>query len=160
VRYFHEEQTFGPWLLGAVLAVVGLPLLFLGVESLDRPVAVVPSIIAIAIFLPILAIFLATRLVVDVTGDEIRVAFHFLWPAQRIPVTVVRRAHVEHYDPLVQYGGWGVRFAFARGWAFTTGGHDGVLVETTDGKRVMIGSRRAPELEAAISRAVADHQAR
>ena len=42
------------------------------------------------------------------------------------------------------------------GWVFNTGGDEGVLVETTRGDRVMIGSQRAAELEAAIARAVAD----
>jgi len=49
-------------------------------------------------------------------------------------------------------GGYGVRLGF-RGWAFNVSGDEGVLVETTDGSRLMIGSRHPKELEAAITRA-------
>lgn len=51
-----------------------------------------------------------------------------------------------------------MRLSF-RGWAFNTAGSEGVLVETNAGKRVMIGSQRAAELEAAIARAVTERDA-
>jgi len=155
MSYFHEEQSFGPWLFWTLVAVVGIPVAFLAVESLFRPVPFVPSLIAIAIFIPIALVFFAARLVVDVTRDEIAVSFHLLWPTRHIPLASVERATAEWYNPLWDYGGWGVRYAFANGWSFNTGGHNGVLVRTTDGKRVMIGSRRAKELEVAIAKAVA-----
>jgi hypothetical protein len=160
VTYFHEEQAFSGMLLGALLALVVVPLAFLGFESTQRPVPLVGSLVAIAIFIPIAFIFFATKLVVDVTGNEVRVSFHFVWPTRHIPLAEVRRAQARRYSPLLDYGGWGVRYAFVRGWAFTTGGHDGVLVETTNGKKIMIGSRRAKELESAIARALAERQGR
>ena len=40
-----------------------------------------------------------------------------------------------------------------RGWAWSVSGDEGVLVETNDGSRLMIGTQRPNELEAAIERA-------
>jgi len=42
-----------------------------------------------------------------------------------------------------------VRLGF-RGWAFNVSGDEGVLVETNDGSRLMIGSQRPKGLEKAI----------
>jgi len=159
VSYYHEEQTFSALMIGAITAAVALPVAFILFEALIRPGFVVPSLAALLILVPILVLFLLARLVVDVDRDEIRIGFHFLWPTRRIPIISIRRARMEHYSPLFDYGGWGVRLS-PRGWAFTVGGHDGVLVETNDGKRVLIGSHRPQELEAAIARAIADRAGR
>src|SRR5438132_11985179 len=103
MSYFHEEQSFGPWLFWTLVAVVGIPLAFLAVESLFRPVPFMASLIAIAIFIPIALVFFAARLIVDVTRDEITVSFHLLWPTRHIPLACVDRATAERYRPLWHY---------------------------------------------------------
>src|SRR5882762_8869553 len=97
--------------VGAVGAVIVIPVSFILFEALFRPGLVVPSLAAIVIVVPILVVFLPARLVNDVDRDAIRVTFHFLWPTRRIPLADVRRAHVEHYSPLWDYGGYGVRLS-------------------------------------------------
>ena len=155
MTYFHEEQTFSRWIAWVIVALIGIPVAIALVESLVRPDVFFPSLMTIALFVAVAVLFFLARLVVDVDGDEIRISFHFLWPKRRIPLANIRSARAQHYSPLGAYGGWGVRFSW-RGWAFTTGGSDGVLVETNAGKRVMIGSHRAKELEAAIARALTE----
>jgi hypothetical protein len=98
------------------------------------------------------ALLLAASLETTVDREAITVAFHFLWPKRRIPISQVRKAEATKYSPLLDYGGYGVRLGF-HGWAFNVSGHEGVLVETKDGSHVMIGSQRPKELEAAIERA-------
>jgi hypothetical protein len=70
----------------------------------------------------------------------------------------VRSARATKYSPLL-WGGYGVHYALLRGWVFNNGGSEGVLVETNKGN-VMIGSRRAKELEGAIARAIAERSGR
>ncbi|MDP9251462.1 MAG: hypothetical protein M3O80_00520 [Chloroflexota bacterium] len=98
----------------------------------------------------VLLLFAFARLVVDVDRDAVTVAFRFLWPTRRIPIGQVRKAEAIRYRPFLDYGGYGVRRGF-RGSAYTVSGNEGVLVETNNGSRVMIGSRRPEELEAAIA---------
>lgn len=160
LTYFHEEQTFSRWIPAAILALIGIPVGAAAVESLFRPDVFFPSVGAIALFVPIGILFFLTRLVVDVTSDEIRIAFHLLWPTRHIRLEDIARAHATAYNALADYGGWGVRLGLRRGWAFNTGGTEGVLVETNDGTRIMIGSRRPRQLEAAITRALADRVGR
>ena len=61
----------------------------------------------------------------------------------------VRKAEAMKYRPFLDYGGYGVRLGL-RGWAWSVSGDEGVLVETNDGSRLMIGSQRPKELEAVI----------
>ena len=148
MTYFHEEQSFRQWWLWVLLAIAALPVavvLARGGPALE--VIVVPVVV-----LAIGALFAFARLVVDVDGDAITIAFHLLWPKRRIALASVRRAAATRYRPLIDYGGYGVRVGF-KGWAYNVSGAEGVLVETDDGARVMIGSHRPKELEAAIARA-------
>ena len=158
MSYFHEEQTFARWIPWVLVGIVAVPSAIAAAASPARPDAAYPTLAVILVFVIVAALFSAARLVVDVDRDRISVSFHFLWPTRRIGVADIRRAHATRYNALIDYGGWGVRLSF-KGWAFNTGGSEGVLVETNDGKRVMIGSRRATELEAAIGRAVAERGA-
>jgi len=54
------------------------------------------------------------------------------------------------YRPIAEYGGWGIRWSPANGMAYNVSGNMGVQLELTNGKRLLIGSQRAAELEWAI----------
>jgi len=72
VTYFHEEQSFRKWWLWVPLAIAALPVavvLARGGPALE--VIVVPVVV-----LAIGALFAFARLVVDVDGDAITIAFH------------------------------------------------------------------------------------
>jgi hypothetical protein len=149
VSYFHEEQQFRQWWLWALLAAAALPVIV--VVAIRGPVLSV--LIVPLLLLAVGALLAFARLVVDVDREAVTVAFHFLAPKRRIALSTVRRAQATKYRPLLDYGGYGVRLGF-RGWAFNVSGDEGVLVETNDGSRVMIGSQRPRELEAAIAQAI------
>ena len=151
MSYFHEEQRFWAAWVWVLLLTIDVP--FLIFTALTREWSLLAGVVIVS---AVAALFAIARLVVDVSVEEITVSFHFLWPTRRVRVADVKRAHATTYNSLLEYGGYGVRLG-PRGWAFNTGGDEGVLVDTNDGKRVMIGSRRAKELEVAIARAVAAH---
>ena len=149
MTYFHEEQRFRQWWIWVLLAVAAVPLLV--VVAIRGPALTV--LLGPLLLLAVGALLAFARLVVDVDGEAITVAFHFLWPKRRIPLADVRSAKATTYRPILDYGGYGVRLGF-RGWAFNVSGDEGVLVETNNGSRLMIGSQRAEQLEAAIARAM------
>jgi hypothetical protein len=152
VTYFREvqplrQQRFVVVILIVVAVVVLVSLRVSGGATLWA------AVIALGSLLLVTALFLAASLETTVDREAITIAFHFLWPKRRILISNVRNAEGTKYRPLLDYGGYGVRFGF-RGWAFNVSGDEGVLVETKDGSRVMIGSQRPKELEAAIARAM------
>ena len=148
MSYFHEEQRFWAAWVWVILLTLDLPIILV-VALTQEWVLLFGAIVASSIA----ALFAVAKLVVDVDPAAITVSFHFLWPTRRIAIADVKRAFATTYNSLLEYGGFGVRWG-PRGWAFNTGGDEGVIVETKDGKRVMIGSRRSKEFEAAIAKAV------
>ena len=56
---------------------------------------------------------------------------------------------MRRYNPLLEYGGWGVRLG-PKGWGYMTSGKEGVQLRLRKGLPVLIGSARPRELEAAI----------
>jgi len=54
------------------------------------------------------------------------------------------------YRPIWEYGGWGIRCGFGKGKAYNVSGNKGVQLVFKSGKRLLIGSQRAEELEEAI----------
>lgn len=56
---------------------------------------------------------------------------------------------VRRYRPLLEYGGWGIRWGL-KGRAYNVSGNQGVQLVFKDGKRLLLGSARPNELEVAI----------
>jgi len=159
VTHYHEEQQFRqPWLL-VLLMALAIPAVIVAIDvAVRQPALLLPALLlGPGVIAAIALLFALARLVVDVDRDVITVAFHFLWPKRQIRIPEVRKAEATKYSPLLDYGGYGVRLGF-RGWAWSVSGDEGVLVETNDGSRLMIGSRRPKELEAAIAKARKERQ--
>ncbi|MEO8347923.1 MAG: hypothetical protein ABI610_03345 [Acidobacteriota bacterium] len=76
---YNETQSFSPWIVALVLAVVVL-----------------------------LGAVLLMRLTTTVTPDAISVKHGFLYRT-RIPLSDVARAEAVEYSPIRDYGGWGIR---------------------------------------------------
>jgi hypothetical protein len=69
-----------------------------------------------------------------------------------IPLEEIARWETRTYRPLLEYGGWGIRCGW-KGMAYNVSGNRGVQLEFSNGKRLLIGSKRPEELAAAISQA-------
>ena len=70
----------------------------------------------------------------------------------RIPVGDIVAASACTYRPLLDYGGWGIRFGRG-GRAYSMVGDQGVQLVMRDGSRILIGSQRPEALAGAICRA-------
>ncbi len=57
----------------------------------------------------------------------------------------IKYYEIRKYNPILEYGGWGIRYAFKRGWAFTVGGNIGLQIVTNDDKRILFGTNE-PEI--------------
>ena len=54
------------------------------------------------------------------------------------------------YSAVKEYGGWGIKGWSQQKVAYNVSGNEGVELTLRDGRRVMLGSQRAPELAQAI----------
>lgn len=93
---------------------------------------------------------------VQVDGQALSVRFSPLW-GTRIPLSDVTSCEPRTYRPILEYGGWGVRYSpFGRGWAYNVSGNRGVHLVLSNGRRVLVGSRRPEALADAINAARRD----
>jgi hypothetical protein len=95
--------------------------------------------------------FLYLRLIVTVTAESVDIHYR---PLTRRTIHVADITHVEArtYSPLREYGGWGIR-GLGSNRAYNVSGNEGVELTLFDGRKVLLGSRRAEELAQAIAAA-------
>ncbi len=144
--FFEENQTFRqPWLWGLMLAVLA-GLLFALVTAQEGQIvllAVLGLQLATCLFL------LSLRMTVQVETDFLRIRFFPIW-TKTIPLTEIVQWEARRYRPIREYGGWGIRYSWSKGWAYNVSGNQGVQLELANGQRILIGSQRAEELARAI----------
>jgi len=158
---FSETQKFKQvWVWMLVGLVMGGSLLFLwygvyeqvylGHPFGDHPApngALVMGVVFETVMCIVIASILASiKLVVETRPDSIQVRF---FPFKKLEISYgnIREFQVRDYQPLKEYGGWGMR----RSWdgktkAFNMSGRRGVELFLLDGSKVIIGSQKADEL--------------
>lgn len=156
---FREEQSFPQLRLRITLAI---PPLILGGFTfwqvvLGHPIGKQPpsnaSLITLTIFLVIVYLRLVTvRLSTDVTPERIRVRMRGFWRERRLAPADIKSMKVITYDPIREFGGYGIRKT-RRGTVMIAGGRRGVRLELSSGGVVVIGSTKPDELLSAIRKA-------
>ena len=150
---FTEIQRFRQPLLLVVLALVAVPFWYLVVAHFvfGTTVEGAGALVVFWLFAGVLvpALVLALRLRTEVSPTGLRVRFP-PFVDREIPFAEIRRVQSRTYRPLREYGGWGIRWGGRGRMAYNVSGNKGVEVELTDGRSVMVGSRRADQLAEAI----------
>ncbi len=151
VQRLRQAWLVGLTLLPAFLAwYVFIAQVVLGQEVGNNPApdwAVWLILLLAGIGLPLLVF--SARLEVAVTDEGIAVRYSpFL--RRLIRFASVSSAEAVTYRPLLDYGGWGIRWSYCNGWAYNASGNHGVRLTLADGRRVLIGSQRPNELAEAI----------
>lgn len=162
---FREEQRFRqPWIwvllllsCGFVVWVTGygaVQQLLLGKPMGERPMSdtgvLITSLLSIGFTLALVYLFSTMALVVEVRTDVLVVHFR---PLRRRTVDYAEITRVEpcQYQPIRQYGGWGIRHGRG-GWAYNVSGNRGVKLHLSNGKHLLIGSQHDWQLAQAIEK--------
>ena len=147
---YHESQRFHGAILGLLVAAFVVVAVVTIVEVVaGRPAEVWLIVVGPLVVFVVAVLLSLSHLDVDVTDEGVTIAFRYVWPARRIGFSEIVGLEVRRYDPLLEYGGWGVRLG-PKGWGYMTGGDVGVQLRLRKGLPVLIGSARPQELEAAI----------
>lgn len=97
--------------------------------------------------------FYSIKLVTEVRNDGLYVRFYpFHLSFKSFPFETIRNCGIQTYDPIRDYGGWGIRYG-RKGEAYTIAGNRGVIFEFADRKKkekLMIGSRIPERLLEAV----------
>jgi len=93
-------------------------------------------------------LFYSMKLVTEVRSDGLYIRF-FPLTHQNITFEDITRCEVRTYNPIREFGGWGIRYGRGKK-AYNVSGNRGVQLELSNGKRLLIGSQRSEELARAI----------
>ncbi|HUB60785.1 MAG TPA: hypothetical protein VL978_08785, partial [Puia sp.] len=145
---FQEDQNFSQrWLLFLELFLWGafliLSLLLLLQKKVEPVVACLPFL-----FITVFLFFMRSlRLQTRITADSIS---YRLFPVQRrfrvIKKSEITELEVKSYEPIREYGGWGIRFG-KNGMAYTARGNKGIYIGFGSRKHILIGTSRPAEVE-------------
>ncbi len=156
---FSEKQKFGKWVHLIIFSILFFPIaVFLVTYKNDStekvPVeisAILPILLSagIPLILEILFLFLKLETKVINNGLYVRlfpvhIKFRTFTPEE------ISEAFARKYEPISEYGGWGIKGWRSNNKAYNTRGNEGVQLVFKNGKKLLIGSQKSQELENAI----------
>lgn len=110
-----------------------------------------PAVFLVALPLLLLLLFATMRLDTEIRTDGIYVRF---FPAGRqykkYAWEDLEQLFVRQYEPIREYGGWGIRGG-KHNRAYNISGNQGLQLIFKDKKRVLIGTKRPDELAALLA---------
>lgn len=147
---FAERQSFLSNRV-AVIAGLGAALVCGGaIYAAWRGAAATPAPMLSVVFLgAVFALLALGELRVEVRESALVVRLFPLTREHHFAWDTIRSCEARTYRPIVEYGGWGIRYGRS-GKAYNVHGDRGVQLEFHDGTRLLIGSQRADALAEAI----------
>ena len=156
---YRETQHFRQlWIWVLVLFISLLSLygvfqqLILGEPFGNNPAPDSVMVILAIIFGIGLPLFMfTTNLTTEVHSDGLYIRFFpFHLSFRSIAIEEIMGFEASTYNPIRDYGGWGIRYG-RRGKAYNVSGNRGVRLELSKGKHLLIGSKRPEELVEALN---------
>jgi hypothetical protein len=158
---FIEKQRFRQVWLWLILLGVSFFLttglikqLFLGVDFGSKPMSDPELIVVWLIFgvgLPVG--FFSANLTTHVYKDRLTIQlFPLHFNEQDYSIDQIQGFEAVTYRPLLDYGGWGIRYG-RKGKAYNISGKKGVKLQFQSGRPLLIGSQKPNELTGALEKA-------
>jgi hypothetical protein len=156
---FKEEQRFKQWWLWALLGGLNLFFIYgvfqqlvLGQPFGDNPMGDTGLVLMTVGFMLMTLLFATFRLETEVRTDGIYVRFFpFQLQFRRHAWEALTKAFVRSYQPLREYGGWGIRYGlFGQGRALNISGNQGLQLEFADHSKLLIGTNQPENLAQAL----------
>ncbi|MCB9282970.1 MAG: hypothetical protein H6563_02765 [Lewinellaceae bacterium] len=157
VILFQEKQFFRQWYLW--IPMVATALLFswgmfqqlvLGKPWGDHPMSDLGLVLGSLFVYATIGFLGIVHLNTEITQEEVRIVF-FPLSRRTIRWDEIAAAHVRKYNPMLEFGGWGLRFG-KDGPAYNVSGRLGLELELHDGRKLLIGTNKPEELEAVVKK--------
>ena len=142
IMRFTESQQFPNWLRYGILLFTII--LFIIIVRSNGPNQFFPmTIIGLLIGFPGYIIHSWTQLTdIDTSYINIKVK---PFVNKQIPFTDIESWTVRSYKPILEYGGWGIRWGL-KGTAYNVTGNKGLQLVLNSGKKILIGTQKDIEL--------------
>ena len=158
---FSERQRFNQWWLWVILAGINGLFLYgfiqqviLGQQFGSKPMGNTGLFILTGMAILFTLGFRSFRLVTQIKEDGIYVRFfpfhmsfkHYEWET-------LTKVYLRKYSALREFGGWGIRYGLSNaGTAYNVSGNQGLQLEFTTGKKLLIGTNKTDELTKALNK--------
>jgi hypothetical protein len=145
---FYEEQKFTQqWILFIVYSIWVLFLIVSLLILLEKKAGLFLAFLPFLIISAFVLLFKSIKLQTSITGEGI---YYRFFPVQRrcrvIKKTDIPKLEVKSYNPLREYGGWGIRFG-KNGMAYTVKGDKGIDISLDFETHILIGTSRPDEVK-------------
>ena len=118
-----------------------------GENPMSDTMLTISFVLATSIVLTILLLFKFANLTTTIDKDVIEYKFFpFHFKTRKIKWDTVESYEVITYNPIIEYGGWGIRFGFGKKRAFNVSGDKGLQLHLKNGKQILIGTQKENEL--------------
>lgn len=153
MKVFKEEQRFTQtWLhillvLGSIIPIYSIVTGWM--NSLDKSLtANSSSLISLTaiLFVHVLIYKCVLKTKIDEYGIHYQLfPFHLKFKTKKW--NEIKNIHVRQYNPIYEYGGWGIRYTFSKkGVAVNIKGDKGIQLELRNGKKLLIGTQKKDDV--------------
>jgi len=105
-------------------------------------------LISIAFSIVSIALIFLANLSVEINSDGISYQwFPLQFSKRKIAWAEIQKAYIRHYDPLLEYGGWGIKGWKKSNKAINIAGKIGLQLELINGNRLLIGTAQEKLLQ-------------
>ena len=145
--HFEENQKFTQWWIWIVIFTITL-ILYYFIEEINHNnfIKYTPIIIPLTFY------FSELRIKVNDKGLYYQFfPFHFKY--NTIKAEEIKKVISKEYNPITEYGGWGIKKG-VEGKAYNTSGKLGVVIYLKNGEKILFGSKKNKELEKVIKKII------
>ena len=139
-KIFYEIQQFRQKWIWTILLIV-LFVLFLPIIS--GIISILLGVILILTGFCFIWLFYSMKLITEIKGDSIHIKFS-PFTTKIIHFSEIIKYEIRQYRPIIEYGGWGIRFNRS-GKAYTVSGNIGIQIQLSVGKGILIGTQQPNE---------------
>lgn len=153
---FQEKQRFSQAWLWVILGVIwGVLLYSLYTVILTyglNGMTVVWNGVGVFVLLLVTILALEIQLKTAVFSDRIEIRFKpFVYRKEVFHKKDIQQLTLLQYDPLKNYGGWGLRLSPTYGKAYTVKGTNGLMIQLKTGRKLLIGTQQPEQMEKALA---------
>ncbi len=143
---FSEKQKFTQAWLWVTLILQTL-IVFLILFLIPNPAIWI--VVPISLLVILLLAFANLKIEVRAEGIYYQFfPFHLYW--HYIALTEIKQYHLRQYEPLMEYGGWGLRYSRKHGKAYNVKGEMGMQLELNNGKKILFGTQQGEGFKKAL----------
>lgn len=156
---FYERQSKKQWWMYVLFIALDLLFIFGSVQQIifripfgNKPMSDVGLLITtiLFVFFSIFMIFVLTlHTYINDEGVFVKY-FPFQFRYKLYDWNTICTSYVRKYNPLLEYGGWGIRIGSKATKAYAVSGNMGLQLILKNGKKVLIGTNKPDDLETVL----------